>query len=215
MIWLIAVASGNWFYPGLVLWDALLGHLPVRGLRHYRFGSDNLGCSRTNAWRFYTFPRRRLPAFLGKASTCVHAAQAKTTSCITLKRFWVSCQTSLILNYVMYIYIYDCCTMQYNFNEKGSDIKRLQTVVFSIPQVPLTSLKQFFRWLASSEWVIEWLIEWVIGWVSVTEWVCVCVCVCMKKVGSGTKYFLTPFQSQHFFYALIEMVRKINSRKDL
>ena len=38
-------------------------HLPVRGPRPYRFGSDNRGCSRTNAWRLFTFPRRRLPAF--------------------------------------------------------------------------------------------------------------------------------------------------------
>ncbi len=43
-------------------------HLPVRGPRPYRFGSDNRGCSRTNAWQFSTFPRRRLPA-LSKAST--------------------------------------------------------------------------------------------------------------------------------------------------
>ena len=46
-------------------------HLPVRGPRPYRFGSDNRGCSRTNAWQFSTFPRRRLPAFLSEASTCV------------------------------------------------------------------------------------------------------------------------------------------------
>ncbi len=45
-------------------------HLLVRGPRPYRFGSDNYGCSRTNAWRFSTFSRRRLPAFLSKASTC-------------------------------------------------------------------------------------------------------------------------------------------------
>jgi hypothetical protein len=41
-------------------------HLPVRSLRPYLFGSDNRGCSRTNAWQFSTFPRRRLPAFLVK-----------------------------------------------------------------------------------------------------------------------------------------------------
>ncbi len=45
-------------------------HLPVRGLRPYRFRSDNRGCSRTNAWQLPTLPRRRLPAFLSKASTC-------------------------------------------------------------------------------------------------------------------------------------------------
>jgi hypothetical protein len=44
-------------------------HLPVCGPRPYRFGSDNSGCSRTYAWRFSTFPRRRLPAFFSKAST--------------------------------------------------------------------------------------------------------------------------------------------------
>ncbi len=44
----------------------------VRGPRPYRFGSDNRGCSRTNAWQFSTFPQRRLPAFFSKASTCVH-----------------------------------------------------------------------------------------------------------------------------------------------
>ncbi len=38
--------------------------------------------------------------------------------------------------------------------------------------------------------------------------------VCMKKVGSGTKVNLRPFQFQHFFNALIEMVRKTNSHKD-
>ncbi len=44
-------------------------HLPVRGPRPYRFRNDDRGCSRTNAWRFSTFPRRRLPAFFSKAST--------------------------------------------------------------------------------------------------------------------------------------------------
>jgi hypothetical protein len=44
-------------------------HLPVRGPRPYLFGSDDSGCSRTNAWRFSTFPRCRLPAFFSKASS--------------------------------------------------------------------------------------------------------------------------------------------------
>ncbi len=39
-------------------------HLPVRGLRSYRFGSDNCGCSRKNAWQFSTFP---LPGFWMKS----------------------------------------------------------------------------------------------------------------------------------------------------
>ncbi len=61
-------ACTAWEAVELTLEDRL--HLPVRGPRPYRFGSDNRGCSRTNAWRFSTCPRRRLPAFLVKLVPC-------------------------------------------------------------------------------------------------------------------------------------------------
>ncbi len=64
MVWSVSPA---WEAVDLTLGDRL--HLPVRGPRPYRFGSDNCGCSRTNAWQFSTLPRRRLPAFFSKAST--------------------------------------------------------------------------------------------------------------------------------------------------
>ena len=63
MVWSVSPA---WEAVELTLGDRL--HLPVRGPRPYRFRSDNRGCSRTNAWRFSTFPLRRLPAFFSKAS---------------------------------------------------------------------------------------------------------------------------------------------------
>ncbi len=53
--------SPAWEAVALTLGDRL--HLPIRGPRPYRFGSDNRSCSRTNAWQFSTFPRRRLRAF--------------------------------------------------------------------------------------------------------------------------------------------------------
>jgi hypothetical protein len=53
--------SPAWEAVELTLGDRL--HLPVRGPR------QSYGCSRTNAWRFFIFPRRRLPAFFSKAST--------------------------------------------------------------------------------------------------------------------------------------------------
>jgi hypothetical protein len=64
VVWSVSPA---WEAVELTLGDRL--HLPVRGPRPYRFGSDNRGCSRTNAWRFSTFPRRRLSASFSKAST--------------------------------------------------------------------------------------------------------------------------------------------------
>ncbi len=45
-------------------------HLPVCGLQPYLFWSDNCGCSRKNAWQFYIYSQRRLPAFYSKASMC-------------------------------------------------------------------------------------------------------------------------------------------------
>ena len=65
VVWSVSPA---WEAVELTLGDRL--HLPVRGPRPYRFRSDNRGCSRTNAWRFSTFPRRRLPAFLVKLVPC-------------------------------------------------------------------------------------------------------------------------------------------------
>jgi hypothetical protein len=59
--------SPAWEAVEITLGDRL--RLPVRGPRPYRFGSDNRGCSRTNAWLFSTFPRHRLPVFQSKAST--------------------------------------------------------------------------------------------------------------------------------------------------
>jgi hypothetical protein len=65
VVWLVSPA---WKAVELTLGGCL--HLPVRSPRPYLFGSDNHGCSRTNAWQFSTFPRRRLPAFFSKASRC-------------------------------------------------------------------------------------------------------------------------------------------------
>ena len=39
-------------------------HLSFRGHRPYLFRSDDGSCSRTNAWQFPTYPRRRIHAFL-------------------------------------------------------------------------------------------------------------------------------------------------------
>ncbi len=59
VVWSVSPA---WEAVELTLGDRL--HLPVRGPRPYWFGSYSCGCSRTNTWRFSTFPQRRLPAFL-------------------------------------------------------------------------------------------------------------------------------------------------------
>jgi hypothetical protein len=67
-----------WEAIELTLGDCL--PLPVRGPRPYRFGSDNRGCSRTNAWWHSTFPRHRLPAFISKGSTVNIATSARLLS---------------------------------------------------------------------------------------------------------------------------------------
>jgi hypothetical protein len=96
---LVALSSRSaWFGPGPSLrpgpWEAfeltLAGclHLPVRDHRPYLFWSDNRGCSGTNAWQFATFPRRRLPAFLSKASSVEADATAGEGAA---GRPWVAC----------------------------------------------------------------------------------------------------------------------------
>ncbi len=73
VVWSVSTA---WEAVKLTLGGCL--HLPVIGLWPYRFGSDNRGCSRTNAWQFSTFlgfPRRSLPALFSKASTCACARE--------------------------------------------------------------------------------------------------------------------------------------------
>ncbi len=58
VVWSVSPA---WEAVELILGDHL--HLSVRGPRPYRFGSDNRGCSRTNAWQFSIFHKRSLPVF--------------------------------------------------------------------------------------------------------------------------------------------------------
>ena len=58
-----ATRPGSWDAVKLTLPGSWL-HLSFRGHRPYRFRSDDCSCSRTNAWQFPTYPRRRIPAFL-------------------------------------------------------------------------------------------------------------------------------------------------------